>query len=205
MLPLLAVEIDLQRDQIVDVSTHFSGKFDTHWLEIGFGKGEHLVFQAKANPQTGIIGCDPFINGVVSLLDRVEAEALENVRIYPDDARDLITRLPDACMERIFLIHPDPWPKKRHARRRFVNQENLNELARIMADGAELRIGTDQADYASWVMREMAGRDDFSWMAENASDWRTPPADWPETRYASKALDEGINCVYLRFVRSEQK
>jgi tRNA (guanine-N7-)-methyltransferase len=204
-LPAVAIEIDLQQDQAIDVSALFSGKHGRFWLEIGFGKGEHLEYQAKANPNVGIIGCDPFINGVVGLLDRIEANDLDNVRIYPDDARNLMARLPEGCLDRVFLIHPDPWPKKRHARRRFVDRDNLDQLARIMADGAELRIGTDHADYAQTITSRMAERDDFIWLTENACDWHTAPADWPETRYASKAREQGNNCFYFRFARTRDK
>jgi tRNA (guanine-N7-)-methyltransferase len=169
------------------------------WLEIGFGKGEHLAWQAQANPDIGLIGCEPYLNGVVGLLAHIEANEIENIRIYGDDARHVIWALPDASIDRIFLIHPDPWPKKKHARRRFINPWNLDDLARILKDGGEFRVGTDHPIYREWTNLQMAGRDDFIWTAEGPDDWQTRPGDWPETRYEVKAI-EG-KATYFRFRR----
>ncbi len=172
------------------------------WLEIGFGKGEHLAWQAQNNPDVGLIGCEPYLNGVVGLLAHIEANEIENIRIYGDDARHVIWALPDASVDRIFLIHPDPWPKKRHARRRFVNPPNLDDLARILKDGGEFRVGTDHPIYREWTAIQMAQRSDFAWLAEGPDDWRRRPDDWPETRYEIKAM-EG-KATYFRFKRLER-
>lgn len=169
------------------------------WFEIGFGKGEHLAWQAARNPDVGLIGCEPYLNGYVGLLDKIQDKGLGNVRAYADDARHLLWRFPDACLARVFLLHPDPWPKNRHAARRFVRPDNLDLLARVMADGAELRIGTDHPVYRRWTSVHMAAHPDFEWLAEGPDDWRTRPVDWPETRYEVKALEGGA--TYFRYRR----
>ncbi|MEE8294323.1 MAG: tRNA (guanosine(46)-N7)-methyltransferase TrmB [Sphingomonadales bacterium] len=171
------------------------------WLEIGFGKGEHLAAQARANPDVGFIGCEPFINGVAGLVTKIYEEGLKNIRILADDARPLIDALPDKSIARVFLLHPDPWPKTRHARRRFVSPPNLDRLARIMKKGAELRIGTDHPVYKTWTMRQMQNRPDFNWTARRASDWQTQPEDWPDTRYQAKAHASEVKCAYFTFLR----
>lgn len=171
------------------------------WLEVGFGKGEHLAWQARANPDTLMIGCEPYLNGVAGLLTSIEEEALGNIRIYGDDARHVIWALPDASVDRIFLIHPDPWPKRRHARRRFIGPSNLDDLARILKPGGEFRVGTDHPIYREWTALQMAQRDDFVWLASGPEDWKQRPDDWPETRYETKAL-EG-KATYFCFRRVE--
>lgn len=170
------------------------------WLEIGFGKGEHLAWQAQQNPDIGLIGCEPYLNGVVGLLAHIEANDTQNIRIYGDDARHVIGALPDASVERIFLIHPDPWPKKKHARRRFINPWNLDELARILKDGGEFRVGTDHPIYREWTALQMNERTDFEWLAETPHDWLVRADDWPETRYEVKAI-EGY-ATYFRYRRT---
>lgn len=171
------------------------------WMEIGFGKGEHLALQAGTHPDVGFIGAEPFVNGIVALLSEIDKRGLENIRIYPDDARTLIGALPDASLERIFLLHPDPWPKSRHAKRRFINPENLASLARVMADGAELRLQTDHMGYARWALIHLTASSYFQWTAESIADWRDRPDGWPETRYEAKARKDGRSSVYLRFER----
>lgn len=171
------------------------------WLEVGFGKGEHLAWQARENPDILMIGCEPYLNGVAGLLTSIEEEGLDNIRIYGDDARHVIWALPDASVDRIFLIHPDPWPKRRHARRRFIGPSNLDDFARILKPGGELRVGTDHPIYREWTAIQMAQRDDFVWLASGPDDWQERPKDWPETRYETKAL-EG-KATYFCFRRVE--
>lgn len=171
------------------------------WLEIGFGKGEHLAEQAAQNPGIGFIGCEPFLNGVAGLVTKIHEQGLNNVRIFADDARLLMDALPGKSIARAFLLHPDPWPKARHARRRFVSPENLDRLARILKKGAELRIGTDHPVYKTWTMIQIQRRDDFTWTAKCASDWRTQPEDWPDTRYQAKAHAIDVKCAYFTFLR----
>ena len=201
VLPKVAVNIPQNHDSSIDIEGLFGRKNAPLWLEIGFGKGEHIATQASWRSDVNIIGCEPYINGVVGLLDRMAEEKQENIRIYPDDARDVLERLPEASVERVFLLHPDPWPKNKHEKRRFVSQENLKILAQVMKDGAELRIGTDHFNYARWTMFQIYQSPFFNWNAQFAEHWRTRPSDWPETRYQQKALKDGVNSVYLSFTR----
>ena len=170
------------------------------WLEIGFGGGEHMVHQAGLHPEVGIIGCEPYINGVAMLLGKIRTADLRNLRVYPGDVRDLFDVLPDASVARAFLLYPDPWPKKRHHRRRFVTPEHLGPLARVLAPGAEFRVATDIPDYVRQTLEEVppAG---FDWLAEGPADWRRPWDDWISTRYEQKALREGRVPHYLTFRR----
>lgn len=171
------------------------------WLEIGFGGAEHLVWQARHNPDIGIIGCEPFEEGVVKALTLIEDEALANIRVHPDDVRPLLRWLPAASLDRAFVLFPDPWPKARHRRRRLVATPLLDQLARTMRPGAELRLGTDIGDYARTMLSALMRHPAFRWTAKGPADWRIRPADWPQTRYEEKALREGRRCTYLRFVR----
>ncbi|MEM8538462.1 MAG: tRNA (guanosine(46)-N7)-methyltransferase TrmB [Pseudomonadota bacterium] len=170
------------------------------WLEIGFGGGEHLVHMAQNNPQIGLIGCEPFINGVAMLLGKVRKAAVANLRIHPGDVRDLFDVLPEKSLSKVFLNYPDPWPKKRHHRRRFVTPEHLAPLARVMKPGAELRVATDIPDYVRQTL-EQVPRHGFIWLAERPADWRVPWGDWLSTRYEQKALREGRVPHYLTFRR----
>lgn len=198
-LPKISVPVSKDEGAEIDLLSLFGKPKKEVWLEIGFGKGEHMVWQAQSNPDVGMIGCEPYLNGVVGLLTQIEEQSIDNVRVYGDDARHVIWRLPDASVDRIFLIHPDPWPKRRHARRRFVNPANLNDLARVLKDGGEFRVGTDHPIYREWTAIQMSEHADFEWLAEGPDDWRTRPDDWPETRYEVKAL-EG-RATYFRFKR----
>ena len=171
------------------------------WLEIGFGGGEHMVHQAALHPEVGLIGCEPFINGVAMLLGKIREAGVENLAIHPGDVRDLFDVLPDASIARAFLLYPDPWPKKRHHRRRFVNPEFLDPLARVMQPGAILRVATDIEDYVRQTLEQLTRHPDFEWLAEGPDDWRKPWDDWQSTRYENKALREGRKPHYLTFRR----
>ena len=172
------------------------------WLEIGFGAGEHIAHQAQQNPNVGIIGCEPYINGIAGMLSKIEAEKIDNIRVYSHDARFLIERLPDASIERAFILYPDPWPKTRHHRRRLVQTKFLTEMARILKPGAELRLATDDEDYGTWMLAHLLAHPDFKWTAKNAEDWLNPPPDWIRTRYEQKAVTAGRAPTYLNFVRT---
>jgi len=172
-------------------------------MEIGFGAGEHLAGQAEANPGTGFIGCEPFLNGVVGALGHVRDRALENVRIHMGDALEVVERLPDASLTRVYLLHPDPWPKARHAKRRMVNHGPLDLIAAKLKPGCEFRLGTDDPTYCRWAMMIMNQRRDFEWTAREPQDFLTRPADWPETRYERKARRQGHEVWYFRFCRVE--
>ena len=171
------------------------------WLEVGFGGGEHLVHMAERYPDIGIIGCEPYINGVAMLLGKIRKAGVDNLAVHPGDARDLFDVLPEASLEKVFLNYPDPWPKKRHHRRRFVTPEHLEPLARAMKAGAEFRVATDIADYVRQTLEEVP-RCGFVWTAERAEDWRRPWDGWTRTRYEEKALREGRTPAYLVFRRT---
>jgi tRNA (guanine-N7-)-methyltransferase len=171
------------------------------WLEIGFGGGEHLIWQARQNPQVRMIGCEPFDDGVIKVLRAIDEGKLSNIQLHADDARPLLRWLPDASIVRAFVLFPDPWPKKKHQKRRLINAAFLGELARVMKPGGELRIGTDIADYARSIMIAFQAEPRFAWLADGPADWRVRPDDWPETRYEQKAKREGRVSAYLRFKR----
>ena len=172
------------------------------WLEIGFGAGEHLVWQAEANSQVGLIGCEPYINGVAALLTSVEEQGLANIRIWDGDARVVLDWLDDGTVARVFVLHPDPWPKARHHKRRLLSANTLDALGRIMAPGGELRVATDIGDYARSTLEAVQRSGIFAWTAECADDWRIRPPDWPQTRYEKKARKEGRDAIYLTFTRA---
>ncbi len=174
------------------------------WLEVGFGGGEHLAAQAQIRPDVGMIGCEPFINGQASLCALIDDHKLANIRIHDDDARLLIDCLAEASIGRLFLLFPDPWPKARHHKRRFVNAENLDACARILADGADLRLATDDRGYCRWMLEHLSRHDAFAWMARGPSDWRRRPDDWPTTRYEAKAIKQGARPVFLRYRRVDR-
>lgn len=174
---------------------------DETWLEVGFGGGEHLAWQAAQNPRIGVIGAEPFINGVAKLLVHVDEQALENVRIHFGDARPLMEALPVASLSRIFVLHPDPWPKKRHYKRRMISPWFFEESARLLKSGGELRVASDIEDYVRWTLMHAQNAKDFEWTAMRADDWRVRPDDWPQTRYEAKSLREGRTPAYLVFRR----
>lgn len=170
-------------------------------VEIGFGGGEHLIEAAAAEPDVDFIGCEPFINGMARLLSRIEARSLRNIRLHRGDAAEVLDRLPDACLSRVYLFYPDPWPKRRHRKRRFVSTENLDRLARVLKPGAELRFATDIDDYAGWTLARLRARPDFLWRAGVAQDWLSPWDGWTRTKYEAKAIAAGRRPAYLTFIR----
>jgi len=197
-LPALAIADDATT---IDLERLFGRHCAGHEIEIGFGGGEHLVAQAKARPEHGFIGCEAYVNGVARLVAEIEADTLENIRIWPEDARRLLPRLPPAAFVRAYLLFPDPWPKTRHAKRRFIEPGNLSEIARIMTDDGEFRVASDDMGYIRWTLRHVRAHPDFQWPARGPADWRDRPADWPPTRYERKASGQGRRPVYLRFRR----
>ncbi|MEM5469927.1 tRNA (guanine(46)-N(7))-methyltransferase TrmB [Celeribacter marinus] len=185
----------------IDMDKRFKGK--PVWVEIGFGAGEHLVHMAKTYPDVEIIGCEPYVNGVAACLGKLRREGpIDNVSIHAGDARDLFDVLPDASVEKAFLNYPDPWPKARHHRRRFVTPEHLGPLHRVLKVGSEFRVATDIPDYVRQTMEEvpLAG---FEWLGAHAEDWGTAPHDWLSTRYEKKALREGRTPHYMSFRRGQ--
>lgn len=174
---------------------------DDVWLEIGFGSGEHLLWQAAHNPRIGIIGCEPYQDGVLKVLSAIEAAGATNMLVHADDARPLLRNLPEASIGRAFILFPDPWPKKRHRKRRLINASFLDLLASLMRAGAELRVATDIGDYARTILLAVRAQQSFRWLADRAEEWRERSADWPETRYEHKAIAAGQRCYYLAFRR----
>lgn len=170
-------------------------------VEIGFGAGEHLAAQATAAPDVGFIGCEPFLNGVVGALGHVRDGALTNVRLHMGDALTVIERLPDASLEAVYLLHPDPWPKARHAKRRMINHGPLDLIAAKLRPGGEFRLGTDDPTYCRWAMMVMSQRRDFVWTARAPADFLERPTDWPSTRYERKARRHGREVWYFRYRR----
>jgi tRNA (guanine-N7-)-methyltransferase len=185
MLPQHAV--DIPHSGRLEPQSLFAPKRPSIWLEIGFGGGEHLASQAEQHPEIGFIGCEVFVNGIVKLLAEIEHRQLDNVRIFADDARLLIAALPPASIARVFVLFPDPWPKRRHHKRRIVSRETLDRLAEVMADEAELRLATDDDDYLCWMLERVIQHPAFEWLARRPGDWRERPRDWPPTRYEEKA------------------
>ena len=196
------VRPDLARPAPEDMRALFGPPVKQVWLEIGFGGAEHLVWQARHHPDVGIIGCEPFEEGVVKALTLIEDEQLANILVHPDDVRPLLRWLPASSLDRAFILFPDPWPKARHRKRRLVGTPLLDQLARAMKPGAELRLGTDIGDYARTMLAALMRHPHFRWTATRAADWRNRPEDWPQTRYEAKAVREGRRCTYLRFVRT---
>lgn len=171
-------------------------------LEVGFGGGEHLAHEARQNPASAFIGCEPFANGVARLLVDIAAGQLPNIRIYPDDAGAVIAALPDACLAGVDILFPDPWPKRRQKQRRFISDQRLVALGRVMPPGATLRFATDIDDYAAWTLSRIARSPHFIWRATEADAWRQAWPGWPGTRYEAKARAAGRPAVWLKFERN---
>lgn len=199
LLPRLAVDLT----QPVALDALFSAPRRDLWLEIGFGGGEHLLATAGSNRDIGLIGCEPFLNGLARALADIATGDLDNVRLHGGDAGALLDALPPASLGRVDLLYPDPWPKRRQRKRRFVSDENLGRLARAMRPGAELRFATDIDDYCGWTLARLRRSPHFAWTAERARDWGEPWSDWVRTRYEAKAVAAGRRPCYLTAVRTE--
>ncbi len=198
LLPKLA--LNLANPPPVDLRELFDGVEDVSF-EIGFGGGEHMAAEAERNPRTGFIGSEPFVNGMAKALAQIQERGLTNIRLHHGDASELIAWLPQASLARVDLIYPDPWPKRRHWKRRFVQAASIAEIARILRTGGEFRFVTDIPDYAAWTLRHLARAPDFFWTAECADDWRRPWPGFSSTRYEIKAKRAGRVPCYLAFRR----
>jgi tRNA (guanine-N7-)-methyltransferase len=199
LLPQLA--IDLSRSAPVNLGALFPVPVSEVRLEIGIGGGEAMIAQAREQPCIGFIGVEPFVNGMAKALAAIERNDLSNVRLHFDDAVNLIAWLPPASLSRIDLIHPDPWPKRRHWKRRFIQDEMVTQLARILRSGGEFRFVTDIADYAAWTLRRLLRSVEFEWTAQSADDWRVPWPGFINTRYHAKAARERRSSCFLIFRR----
>lgn len=200
-LPARALTLPDNPEQGLDPQDCFAQPLDELWLEIGFGGGEHLAAQAEAHPRVGLIGVEFFRNGIAALLRDCSERNLDNVRILEDDARLLLNHLPDDSLDRAFLLFPDPWPKTRHHKRRFVQRETLYALARVLKPGAEFRLASDDPGYQVWMLRHMIDHPAFEWTARRPRDWQQRCQDWPATRYEEKAIAEGRQPIFLKFRR----
>ena len=198
LLPQIAIS---RLENIINPWVLFPVRPRALWLEIGFGSGEHLAAQASRHPDVGFIGCEVFLNGIASALVHINTRNLSNVRLFPEDIRLLLKILPDNCLERVFLLFPDPWPKKRHIRRRFITPTSLDALARLLHDHCELLVVSDDVTYLRWTLSLVPVHPAFHWLARVPEDWRCPPVDWITTRYEAKALRAGKCSFYLRFER----
>lgn len=197
LLPQLALDIvSPSPPSLADLFDRPAGDFR---LEIGFGGGEHLIAEARAFPLTGFIGCEPYVNGMAKVLAQIEAHNIGNIRLFAGDAAELLAWLPAHSLTRIDLIHPDPWPKRRHWKRRFVQDATIAAMARVLKPDGEFRFVSDIDDYCAWTLEHLSRSPDFLWTAERASDWRLPWADYTMTRYGAKAEREGRQAAYLRF------
>ena len=202
-LPQIALTIPVTGD--LDPGGLFGAQARPIWLEIGFGGGEHLADQAERHPEIGLIGCEVFENGTAKLLARIKRRRIENIRIFTDDGRVLIAALPPASIDRVFILFPDPWPKRRHEERRIVSRTTLDALARVMTDGAELRLATDDPDLLSWMLERATDHPAFEWLARRPRDWCERLPDWPLTRYEEKARAAGRPAIFLRFRRQVRR
>jgi tRNA (guanine-N7-)-methyltransferase len=203
LLPRLTLTVP-QAGQLEPCSA-FNAPKRAVWLEIGFGGGEHLAAQAECHPEISLIGCEVFEPGIATLLAHVERLRLDNIRIFSNDARLMITALPPSSVDRVFILFPDPWPKRRHENRRLISRETLDALSEIMTDGAELRLATDDSNYLLWMLERIAEHPLFEWLARSPSDWRNRPIDWPPTRYEEKARAAGRVPTFLRLRRRVRK
>jgi tRNA (guanine-N7-)-methyltransferase len=200
LLPQLLIAVQHSARDI-DPSSFFDTKFDEFRLEIGFGGGEHVAAQAAANPDVGFIASEVFVNGVASLLRYVEDYKLTNLRIYDNDVRYLLPALKMGKLQRISLLFPDPWPKSRHAKRRFISRGNLDELARLLAEGGELRVASDHPVYVAWTLQHAPEHPSFQWTAAGPEDWLMRPLDSIASRYEEKAIAAGRVPTFMNFVR----
>jgi len=199
LLPHLA--LDIAGEVPADIRGLLDAKPGELRLEIGFGGGEHLVAEAQSFADTGFIGCEPYVNGMAKILAQIEAHNIGNIRLFAGDAAELLAWLPPRSLSRIDLIHPDPWPKRRHWKRRFVQDPNVRAMARVLKPSGEFRFVSDIDDYCAWTLAHLMRSPDFRWMAERADDWRKPWDGYTMTRYGRKAAREGRVTSYLRFQR----
>lgn len=216
LLDAFLPELKITPETIFDKNQLFGTPVEGVCLEIGFGDGQHLAGQALKNPNFGFIGAEVYQNGVANLLslitgikegtdipDKINLTdgRVDNIRVFDDDIRLLFKQIPDNFLEKIFVLFPDPWPKKRHSHRRFINPDNLTEIARILKKGGILRVATDHRIYKGWTLRQLAADSNFKWTAQSGADWKNEPVDWVQTKYQKKALREGRKPVFLDFAR----
>jgi tRNA (guanine-N7-)-methyltransferase len=197
LLPFINVSLPIKG--LIDLNKlfNFQEKKEEVWLEIGFGGGEHLAFQAASHQKVGMIGCEIYLNGIASLLAHVDDQEINNIRIYPNDVRYLLPRLKEACLDKVFILFPDPWPKARHHKRRLISQVFLKNLTRVLKNGAEIRFASDDSGYIDWILECIGSNEEIQLPQGSIIDWQQHPCDYPETRYGMKAKDQGLICTHL--------
>ncbi len=200
VLPNISIDLSVVPSPLCAKSL-FDTPINDIWFEVGFGGGEHLLWQAQHHPHIGFIGCEPFVNGTAKLLRGVEQEKLTNIRIYMDDARHIMDICDDASIGRAFALFGDPWRKYRHRYRRFISPDTLNRFARILKNDAILRVATDHPVYLQWILKHVPIHPDFEWLDKGRNDWLNRPDDWPATRYEHKAIKQGRTPHFLSFKR----
>nr|WP_272210553.1 tRNA (guanosine(46)-N(7))-methyltransferase TrmB [Marinicella sp. W31]MDC2876448.1 tRNA (guanosine(46)-N(7))-methyltransferase TrmB [Marinicella sp. W31] len=198
-MPGLAINPD--ESAPYDLRSLFGADVSTIRLEIGFGGGEHLLHRVRENPGTGFIGIEPFVNSMAKLLGQVEGAEPDNLRLYDDDAVAILDWLPEASLDHIDLLYPDPWPKRRHWKRRFVSQVNLDRFCRVLKPGGRFCFASDIDSYINWTLLHCRRHGGFGWQAQSSEDWLRPYDNWPGTRYEDKARREGRSSAYLTFLR----
>ena len=200
-LPQLSIDCS----KPVEIAALFSEERDDFRMEIGFGGAEHLVHEADRQRDIGYIGCEPFINGVAKLLSQIEDRGLTNIRLHHGDARDVLLRLPDASLSRVDVLYPDPWPKWRQRKRRFLSEQNIAEIGRVLKPGSVFRFATDIDDYAGWVLARILKSSVWTWQEAQTGmrPWQEAWDHWPGTRYEAKAFREGRKPVYLTFIKNQ--
>ncbi len=186
-----------------DLKSYFSNRVEEVWLEIGFGSGEHLTSVSEAHPKVGFLGIEVYEDGIAKTLKQISKLGISNIKLINEDANNIIFLLPPKSITKIFLLFPDPWPKKRHAKRRFVNTENLNQLARIMHSGGELLFATDHNDYLSWSLEQFMSTTLFKSENLDQNSWKNQPNGWFSTRYEQKAIEAGRSPKYLKFLKND--
>lgn len=194
------IEIQVPESGKLDPTKCFSSPIDRVWVEIGFGAGEHLAFQAEKNPDVGFIGSDLYKTGIASLLTRVRERNLRNIRLFCDDARVLLSSMQSRAIEKVFILFPDPWPKTRHHKRRIISPQLLDQLSGTLIEGGVLKIATDHPSYLSWILKHMRQHPSFEWKVKRPQDWKSELQGRPITRYEKKALAAGRKCTYLNYV-----
>ena len=202
LLPKL--KFDVNTPCLKNLQDAFPNKPEKIVLESGFGGGEHLIHQARTNPDTGFIGVEPFVNSMAKALTAIDEHNIQNIRLYEEDATELLDWLPEACLDRIDLLYPDPWPKKKHWKRRFVSQKNLTRFSRVLKNGGIFHFASDIDTYVNWTLNHCDKHPEFSWLAQCADDWRKPYENWTRTRYEAKAIREERTPCYLRFAKKGQ-
>ncbi len=201
VLPRYAISENILTEKAdLDPASLFEKKFAEHWMEIGFGNGEHLAALLRAHPDKGFLGAEPFINGMTSLLKDIAEERPQNLRLLMEDAMKIVHSLKDRTLARLYILNPDPWPKKRHHKRRIINSGNLDAFSRVLKPGGMLIMATDVADLADWMIEHASAHPDFEWDAGNRADCTVMPAGWLlTTRYADKGIKAGRTEKYLLF------